>query len=99
MYPRDTPTIHGLAERITEKASQICDKVDQAKDTKCKIQDVQFVSEVTNQMKKCVIAREQDKRKIKLFRLLEQFNIKTEYCDETDSNDEQDNSKKPPPNW
>ena len=90
--------IHGLADRITDKASEIRDKVEKARDTKRKMQDVQLVAEVTNQMKKCDVAREQPKRKIKPFKLSEQFNIKTEYCNETDSDDEQDNSKKLPPN-
>ena len=88
----------GLSKCLTEKAAAIRTRVDKALDDKRRFEDVSFIRDVTNQLHKCEIAQQKDPRKIKEFKLSEDFGIAHETLDSSDDDDDEDETatgKKP----
>ena len=83
----------GLSKCLTEKAAAIRTRVDRALDEKRRFEDVTFIRHVTNQMKKCDLAKEQDPQKIREFKLSEDYPIPRETLDSSDSDDDQTDGK------
>ena len=79
--------VDGLSKYMTEKAAEIRERVDTAMQNKRKIQGVHFLTEVTNQMKKCDEAQRQTKKTD--YKRSEDFRIPTEWLDTSDEEEEQ----------
>ena len=79
--------LKGCAKRVSEKATEIRDKVQSCKDHKASIQPIQFVEEITDYSKKCPKAQDLRPKRVKKSK---DFRIKVEYLDEFDNPAEND---------
>ena len=57
--------LKGCAKRVSEKATEIRDKVQSCKDHKASIQPIQFVEEITDYSKKCPKAQDMRPKRVK----------------------------------
>ena len=78
--------VTGLAQRIQDKATALCDKIDKAIDTKENLCEVIYAGEVLDWSKNCTIAQEQ--MKIKCFKHSKEFCIKVEHLNSSDEEED-----------